>query len=207
LHEGACGVPVPGDKPDRKGRRSCSREAMFSTTSFTSQDVRPRENALPSFQKPFILILINVSGFMNHEGLNQMLKALHRVSARRISGAGTCGNPSSASSSRNSIPSGPTQEQPCSKMQAPPDFSTGTDRPAEDLRHLPHISLVPRGCRLMRPFDLERCQGLTKRHARMHSSSRMKRLLEAMGSFAAIAKFGLLSSPIRHRRHENCLLP
>ena len=141
-------------------------------------------------QKPFILILINVSGFMNHEGLNQMLKAL-ASSFRETDFRGWYVRESVIGIVFTELDSvGPdTRAALFGKMQA---ALVSRLEPA-DLRKIyvtfhtfPSSREYAVSCGR---FDLERCQGLTECHARMHSSSRMKRLLEAMGSFAAIAKF------------------
>ena len=141
-------------------------------------------------QKPFILILINVSGFMKHEGLNQMLKAL-ASSFRETDFRGWYVRESVIGIVFTELDSvGPhTRAALFGKMQV---ALVSRLEPA-DLRKIyvtfhtfPSSREDAVSCGR---FDLERCQGMTGRRARVHSSSRMKRLKEVMGGFAAFVKF------------------
>lgn len=144
-------------------------------------------------RKPFILILINITGFMKprpHVGLNQVLKAL-ASSFRETDFRGWYMRESVIGIVFTELDSvGPdTRAALFGKMQA----ALASQLYPEDLKKIyvtfhtfpsSHEDAVSCG-----RFDLERCQGLTDRHAPMLFPSRTKRLMEVMGSFAAFVKF------------------
>ena len=144
-------------------------------------------------QKPFILILIDITGIMKscpHDGLNQVLKAL-ASSFRETDFRGWYVRESVIGIVFTELDSvGPhTRAALFGKMQA---ALVSRLEPA-DLRKIyvtfhtfPSSREDAVSCGR---FDLERCQGMTGRRARVHSSSRMKRLKEVMGGFAAFVKF------------------
>ena len=141
-------------------------------------------------QKPFILILINITGFMKDEGPNQVLKAL-ASSFRETDFRGWYVRESVIGIVFTELDSvGPdTRAALFGKMQA----ALASQIDPDDLRKIyvtfhtfPSSREDAVSCGR---FDLERCQGLTDHHARLRSSSRIKRLMEVMGSFAALVKF------------------
>ncbi len=141
-------------------------------------------------QKPFILILINITGFMKGEGLNQVLKAL-ASNFRDTDFRGWYVRESVIGIVFTELGSvGPdTRAALFGKMQA----ALVSRLDSDDLRKIyvtfhtfPSSREDAVSCGR---FDLERCHGMMDRHGWTHSSSRMKRLLQAMGSFAAFVKF------------------
>ena len=151
-----------------------------------------RKRSLRS-KKPFILILINITSFMEPcplDGLNQSMKALassfrktdFRAWYMRESVIGIVFTElDSVGHDTRAILFGKIQAALASHMD--PD----------DLRKIyvtfhtfpsSHEDAVSCG-----RLDLERYRDRTDHHARMSSPSKMKRLMDVMGSFAAFVKF------------------
>jgi hypothetical protein len=144
-------------------------------------------------QKPFILILIDITGIMKscpHDGLNQVLKAL-ASSFRETDFRGWYVRGSVIGFVFTELDSvgHDTRTILFGKMQA----ALASQIDPDDLRKIyvtfhtfpsSHEDAVSCG-----RFDLERFQDMTDQHARIRAPSRMKRLLDVMGSFAAFVKF------------------
>ena len=141
-------------------------------------------------QNPFILILINITGIMRGEGLNQVLQSL-ASSFRDTDFRGWYVRGSVIGIVFTELSSvGPdTRAALFGKVQA----ALASQLEPDDLRKIyvtfhtfPSSREDAVSCGR---FDLERFQDMTDHHAPMHSPSRMKRLLDVMGSFAAFVKF------------------
>jgi hypothetical protein len=157
-----------------------------------------RKRSLRS-QKPFILILINITGFMKpcpHDGLNQVLKAL-ASSFRETDFRGWYMRGSVIGIVFTELDSvgHDTRAILFGKMQA----ALASQMDPDNLRQIyvtfhtyPSADEDAVSCGR---FDLERFQDMTDQHARMRPPSRMKRLMDVMGSFAAFIK----TAPFLHR--------
>jgi hypothetical protein len=157
-----------------------------------------RKRSLRS-KKPFILILINITSFMEPcplDGLNQSMKAL-ASSFRKTDFRGWYMRESVIGIVFTELDSvGPdTRAILFGKMQA----ALAAQIDPDDLRKIyvtfhtfPSSGEDAVSCGR---FDLERYRGLTDHHARMRSPSKMNRLMDILGSFAAFVK----TAPILHR--------
>lgn len=151
-----------------------------------------RKRSLRS-QKPFILILIHVTGFMKPcppDGLNQLLKTL-ASSFRETDFRGWYMRRSVIGIVFTELDSVGSETRAIlfCKMQE----ALAAQLNPDDLRKIyvtfhtfpsSHENAVSCG-----RFDMERFQDLTDQHARTRPPSRMKRLMDVMGSFAALVKF------------------
>jgi hypothetical protein len=157
-----------------------------------------RKRSLRS-QKPFILILIHITGFMKpcpFEGLNQVLKALES-NFRKTDFRGWYMQESVLGIVFTELDSvgHDTRAILFGKMQA----ALASQIDPDNLRKIyvtfhtfPSSGEDAVSCGR---FDLERYRGLTDHHARMRSPSKMNRLMDILGSFAAFVK----TAPILHR--------